>query len=226
MWHAVCRAGRAVDTAVDVAVGADGDTVETAAERGELPDGGRVGSESPGTDSGPGRSGPAVRHPARAPEPKLRRWATCWAAGVAQALGAALLLISEFVRTDVADLGQKVRAGAHLPHYAEDFTSLQHTLDGQGWYRLVADLSDAFSFGEPRAALWAAVCAALVVRFNTYGPPRVQCFLSLAAAVYSVVAALAGIPYLSLAGFALPFVLVLAIVALTTATRRPPTTTT
>ncbi|GAA2073510.1 hypothetical protein GCM10009801_26880 [Streptomyces albiaxialis] len=172
-----------------------------------------VGGTAPGT--APGSDGPA-------PLPAVRKWATGWAAGVAQALGAALLLISEFVREDVTALGEKVRAGARLPSYAEDFPRLQDSLGDQGWYRLARDASDALTLHEPRAALWAAVCAALVVRFNREGPPRTQCVLSLLGAAYCVVLALAGIPYFALAGFALPFALVLGGVAVAAATRREP----
>ncbi|NSC23632.1 hypothetical protein FM076_21740 [Streptomyces albus subsp. chlorinus] len=138
----------------------------------------------------------------------MRAWAVGWPAGAAQALGAALLLITECVRQDVAALGEKVPPGARLPDYAADFPHWTATLDGQWWFRAAEGARDAVSFGEPRAALWAAVCAALVVRLNADGPPRTQCFLSLAGALYCAVAALSAVPYLALAGLALPFALV------------------
>lgn len=155
-----------------------------------------------------------------------RAWTTGWTAGVAHALGAALLLITEFVRGDVAGLGERVPPGARLPGYADGFRHLVDVLDGQWWFRAAEDVRDAVSFGEPRAALWAAVCAALVVRLNADGPPRLQCFLSLAGAFYCVVAALTAVPFWALPGAALPFVLVAGTTAVVAATptrwrRRP-----
>lgn len=156
---------------------------------------------------------------ARVIRPRLRAWTVSWTAGVAQTLGGALLLITEFVREDVAVLGQKVRDASQLPGYADGFPRMQASLGDHWWFRFAGDLRDAISFDEPRAALWAAVCAALVVRLNRYGPPRTQCFLSLMGALFCVVAAVSAVPYLALAGFALPFALVLAAVALVLATR-------
>ncbi len=167
-----------------------------------------------------GRAGatlPRIRARLR-PRASARAWTVGWPAGLAQAIGVALLLITEFVRQDVAALGERVRPGVELPHYAADFPHLQATLGVQWWFRLLGEARDAMSFGEPRAALWAAVCAALVVRLNKEGPPRTQCFLSLAGALYCALAALSAIPYLALPGFALPFVLVLGAVAVVGAT--------
>ncbi|MFI0859547.1 hypothetical protein ACH4RA_04585 [Streptomyces smyrnaeus] len=152
---------------------------------------------------------------------RLRGWTVGWPAGLAQALGAAVLLITEFVRQDVAALGAKVPKGARLPDYAADFPNLVDTLDGQWWFRTAEAVRDAVSFGEPRAALWAAVCAALVVRLNVDGPPRTQCFLSLAGAGYCAVAALSAVPFLVLAGAALPFALLVGALAVVLATAAP-----
>ncbi|NGO70665.1 hypothetical protein [Streptomyces boncukensis] len=163
------------------------------------------------TAEGPGRPAPVSR---------IRGWTVGWVAGVAQALGAALLLISEFVRTDVAAFGEKVPPGTRLPQYASDFPHVRDWLGDRAWYRVIEDVGDALTLSEPRAALWAAVCAALVVRFNRDGPPRVQCVLSLLGAVYCALLAVVGIPYLALAGFALPFALVLGGVVLGAVTRR------
>ncbi|GAA2628139.1 hypothetical protein [Streptomyces axinellae] len=179
------------------------------------------GGESADRHSERPRSGAPARLRAWRTAPasaSVRAWTVGWAAGTAQALGAALLLITEFVRRDVGGLGEPVRPGTGLPHYAAGFPHLAATLGDQWWFRLLGEARDAMSFGEPRAALWAAVCAALVVRLNKDGPPRTQCFLSLAGALYCAVAALSAIPYLALPGFALPFVLVLGAVAVVGAT--------
>ncbi|MFI8851386.1 hypothetical protein [Streptomyces sp. 891-h] len=152
---------------------------------------------------------------------RLRAWSVGWVTGLAQALGAAVLLITEFVRQDVAALDGEVPKGARLPGYADSFPQLVDTLDGQWWFRAVEAVRDAAGFGEPRAALWAAVCAALVVRLNGDGPPRTQCFLSLAGAFYCLVAALSAIPFLALAGAALPGALVVGVLAVVSATAAP-----
>ncbi|MGP3973055.1 hypothetical protein ACTWQF_03285 [Streptomyces sp. 8N114] len=159
--------------------------------------------------------------PRREEGSRLRAWTAGRTAGLAQALGAAVLLITEFVRQDVAALGAKVPKGARLPDYAADFPHLMDTLDGQWWFRAAEAVRDAISFGEPRAALWAAVCAALVVRLNPDGPPRTQCFLSLVGACYCVVAALSAIPFLALAGPALPGALLVGVLAVVLATAAP-----
>ncbi|MBO8187577.1 hypothetical protein [Streptomyces spirodelae] len=152
---------------------------------------------------------------------RLRAWSVGWVTGLAQALGVAVLLITEFVRQDVAALDGEVPKGTRLPGYADGFPHLVDTLDGQWWFRAVEAVRDAVSFGEPRAALWAAVCAALVVRLNGDGPPRTQCFLSLAGAFYCLVAALSAIPFLALAGAALPGALLVGVLAVVSATTAP-----
>ena len=182
----------------------DGDVAEATAIV-ETP----AASEEPGT--------PAAREAPSAAS--LRKWATGWTTGVAQALGATLLLVSEFVREDVGALGAGVPAGTRLPSYAADFPHHLETLDGHGWYAFAGDAADALTLHEPRAALWAAVCAALVVRLNADGPPRTQCVLAVLGAVYCVLLVVAGVPYLALAGYALPGALVLGAVAVAAATR-------
>ncbi|MEU3193886.1 hypothetical protein ABZ686_25395 [Streptomyces sp. NPDC006992] len=152
---------------------------------------------------------------------RLRAWTVGWSSGLAQALGAAVLLVTECVRQDVAPFGARVPNGARLPDYAADFPRLVDALDAQWWFRAAEAARDAFSFGEPRAALWAAVCAALVVRLNVEGPPRTQCFLSLAGACYCLVAGLSALPYLALAGAALPFALLVGGLAVVLATAAP-----
>ncbi|MDJ1134616.1 hypothetical protein [Streptomyces iconiensis] len=201
----------AADTRAEAGVGGEpGAGDAPVAGDGASPDVGADRSAGPAADRG-GHKGPA--------RTRLRGWTVSWTAGVAQALGGALLLITEFVREDVAGLGQKVRDASQLPGYADGFPRMQASLGEQWWFRLAGDLRDALSFDEPRAALWAAVCAALVVRLNREGPPRTQCFLSLMGALYCLVATASAVPYLALAGAALPFALVLAAVTLAVATR-------
>ncbi|WP_016907700.1 hypothetical protein [Streptomyces xiaopingdaonensis] len=144
-----------------------------------------------------------------------------WATGIAHALGFAVLLVTELFRDDLAGVNAVTAPGARLPEYAQGFGELREVLLGEGWYTYAVDLWEHLTFGEPRAALWAAVCAALVVRLNREGPPRTQCGLSVVSAAYSLVACVVGVPYLALAGwFALPFVLLAGGIAVTMATRR------
>ncbi|MFI7244334.1 hypothetical protein [Streptomyces qinglanensis] len=200
-----------------------------AAEAGPGPRGAAVAA-----DAGPGPGGAAAAETAAPgggapgggpPEVpggvRLRAWTVGWSSGLAQALGAAVLLVTECVRRDVAPFGARVPGGARLPDYAADFPRMADALDAQWWFRAAEAARDACSFGEPRAALWAAVCAALVVRLNVDGPPRTQCFLSLAGACYCLVAGLSALPYLALAGAALPFALLAGGLAVVLATAAP-----
>lgn len=155
------------------------------------------------------------------PTPNPLRATVGWATGIAHALGFAVLLVTELFRDDLAGVNAVTAPGARLPEYAQGFGELREALLGEAWYTYAVDLWEHLTFGEPRAALWAAVCAALVVRLNREGPPRTQCGLSVVSAAYSLVACVAGVPYLALAGwFALPFVLLAGGIAVTTATRR------
>lgn len=186
--------------------GTDGSAAGRAAEDGaDLGTGSGSGSGS-GTEpgSGPGGGG------------RLRAWTVGWATGLAQAVGAAVLLVTELVRDDVGGPGARLPDGVELPGYAAGFPELVSRLQDQFWFRAAGEVRDALGLGEPRAALWAAVCAALVVRLNRYGPPRTQCFLSVAGAVYCVPSALAAVPQLALAGWALPFAFLLGALAVAT----------
>ncbi|QHF97177.1 hypothetical protein DEH18_28780 [Streptomyces sp. NHF165] len=186
--------------------GADGSTAGRAAEDGaDLGTGSGSGSGS-GTEPGSGAGGGG----------RLRAWTVGWATGLAQAVGAAVLLVTELVRDDVGGPGARLPDGVELPGYAAGFPELVSRLQDQFWFRAAGEVRDALGLGEPRAALWAAVCAALVVRLNRYGPPRTQCFLSVAGAVYCVPSALAAVPQLALAGWALPFAFLLGALAVAT----------
>ncbi|MEW2221430.1 hypothetical protein AB0939_19405 [Streptomyces sp. NPDC006990] len=179
--------------------------------------GGVAAARTTPSGAAPGAGPPGVPGAVR-----LRAWTVGWSSGLAQALGAAVLLVTECVRQDVAPFGvARVPDGARLPGYAADFPRMADALDAQWWFRAAEAARDAFGFGEPRAALWAAVCAALVVRLNVDGPPRTQCFLSLAGACYCLVAGLSTLPYLALAGAALPFALLAGGLAVVLATAAP-----
>ncbi|MFG7942626.1 hypothetical protein [Streptomyces cacaoi] len=184
--------------------GTDGSAAGRAAEDGaDLGTGSGSGS---GTEPGSGAGGGG----------RLRAWTVGWATGLAQAVGAAVLLVTELVRDDVGGPGARLPDGVELPGYAAGFPELVSRLQDQFWFRVAGEVRDALGLGEPRAALWAAVCAALVVRLNRYGPPRTQCFLSVAGAVYCVPSALAAVPQLALAGWALPFAFLLGALAVAT----------
>ncbi len=167
------------------------------------------------------RSSTAASRPTAEDGANPLRTTVGWITGSAHALGFAVLLVTELFRDDLAGVDASTAPGARLPEYAKGFGDLREALLAEGWYTYAVDLWEHLTFGEPRAALWAAVCAALVVRFNREGPPRTQCGLSVASAAYSLVACVVGVPYLALAGwFALPFVLLTGGIAVTVATRR------
>lgn len=155
---------------------------------------------------------------------RLRRQAVGWSTGVPHALGVALLTVTELVRADIGEPGASLADIApggteSVPAYAENYAPLLKSLSEHAWYRFAETLRGLLSFGEPRVLLWAAVFAAVVVRLNRYGPPRVQWCLSVAAAGYCVPAAVAGVPYLALAGgWALPFLLTLGAVVIAAST--------
>ena len=155
---------------------------------------------------------------------RLRRRAVGWSTGVPHALGVALLAVTELVRADIGEPGASpadIAPGGTepVPAYAENYAPVTESLSGHSWYRSAETLRDILSLGDPRVLLWAAVFAAVVVRLNRYGPPRVQWCLSVASAVYCVPAAVAGAPYLLLAGgWALPFLLTLGAVVVAVST--------
>lgn len=164
-------------------------------------------------------SGPGTRRAA------ARRWATGWTTGAPHSVGVALLVVTELVRADVGAMGTTGKGGqvsggtGAAPEYVRGFAQLHESLSGHGWYRFAELLRDHLIPGDPRVLLWASVFAALVVRLNRYGPQRVQLVLSTGAAAYCVLAAVAGIPYLALAGgYALPFLLTLGTVVVVTST--------
>lgn len=110
---------------------------------------------------------------------------------VVHALGLALLMVTEYVRQVLDDVG----AGATPPRELEAMGRAQLSLAEDGWYTSVVDIWDAVSLEQGRAALWAAVFFALVVRFNKEGPEVAQRVLSYVTGVYCVLAVIVGLPY-------------------------------
>ncbi|MEU2683520.1 hypothetical protein ABZ654_06510 [Streptomyces hygroscopicus] len=126
---------------------------------------------------------------------EARRQAVAMGPGVCHALGLMMLVLTEWVRADLKD------ATAFASHaYLKDMIEFAASLADTDWYKPAVDLYDTVSFGEPRAALWAAVFMALVVRLNAYGPEEPQRLLSWVAAAYCLLATLALLPYLAVPG--------------------------
>ncbi|WFB10597.1 hypothetical protein LRS74_28860 [Streptomyces sp. LX-29] len=117
--------------------------------------------------------------------------------GFCHALGMAILMVAEWVR---ADLDGASAASLASRSYLKDMADRARSLAETGWHRDVSELFEAISFDQPRAALWAAVFMALVVRLNRNGPHQAQRVISLAAAVYCVVGAVALLPYTAAPG--------------------------
>lgn len=113
-------------------------------------------------------------------------------ARVGHMLGLAVLVFSEWFRFRLA----AVRDGDRLPTSDEKTVlTTAASLADQGWHRAATDLYETVSFGQERAALWAAVFFALVVRLNKTGPQELQVALSYVSAAYCVLAAASGAYY-------------------------------
>ncbi|WP_251982556.1 hypothetical protein [Streptomyces violaceusniger] len=106
-----------------------------------------------------------------------------------------MLGITEWVRADLKDATSMTSHG-----YLKGMVEFAGSLADTDWYQPAVDLYDHVSLGEPRAALWAAVIMALVVRLNRYGPQEAQLLLSWVAAAYCLLATLALLPYLAAPG--------------------------
>nr|WP_214668460.1 hypothetical protein [Streptomyces sabulosicollis] len=135
---------------------------------------------------------------------EARRQAVAVGPGVCHALGLMMLAITEWVRADLKDATSLASRA-----YVKDMIEFAGSLADTDWYKPVVDLYDKVSFGEPRAALWAAVFMALVVRLNRYGPEEGQRLLSWVAAGYSLLATLALLPYLAAPGVGVVLLLAL-----------------
>ncbi|MDX3226050.1 hypothetical protein [Streptomyces sp. ME19-01-6] len=124
--------------------------------------------------------------------------------GVCHALGLMMLVISEWVRADLKDA---TSLASHT--YLKDMIKFAAELAETDWYKPAVDLYDNVSFGQPRAALWAAVVMALVVRLNRHGPEEAQQVLSWVTAGYCLLATVALMPYLAAPGVGIILLLAL-----------------
>ncbi|MFF8811635.1 hypothetical protein [Streptomyces pactum] len=129
--------------------------------------------------------------------PKARKDAIGIGPGVCHSLGLTALVLSEIVRHDLKDVGKP--GGGQAPGYLRDLLKSWSSLAEEGWYRTAAELFDDVSLGQPRAALWAAVFMALVVRLNRNGPHEVQRVISVVAACYCLLGAVSGLPLAAVA---------------------------
>lgn len=119
---------------------------------------------------------------------------------VAHAAGLAVLALSEFWRADLkiaADNGTTPGGTSRL------YKALV-TVSDKDWHKAAVDVYDKISFGEGRAALWAAVFFAVVVRLNRHGPEKLQLAISYVTAVYCAVAAITGAYFFMAGGRAIP----------------------
>lgn len=114
--------------------------------------------------------------------------------GFCHALGLTFLFTVEWLRSRWDSGGTDSLA------YLKQIGELAASLSQEEWYRTVADLFDAISLHQPRAALWAAVFIAAVVRLNRHGPEPVQRVLSVITAGYCLIGAVALWPYTAAAG--------------------------
>ncbi|MEU0812255.1 hypothetical protein [Streptomyces sp. NPDC005970] len=115
--------------------------------------------------------------------------------GFCHALGLMVLVISEWVRADLKDATSLASNS-----YLKDMIRFAAELSEADWYKPAVDLYDKLSFGQPRAALWAAVFMALAVRLNRHGPEEAQQVLSWVTAAYCLLATVALLPYLAAPG--------------------------
>ncbi|MGW0661711.1 hypothetical protein [Streptodolium elevatio] len=160
-----------------------------------------------------GADGGAPASTGEARKPRLGPWDT--GAKVLHALGLATLLVSEYLRFYMDD----VRAGRPVPNTVESAleSAVAAARDGS-FHRTFWDIQEDVSFGQERAALWAAVFFAVVVRRNNHGPTDLQTAISVVTAAYCAIAALAG-SYLLSAGPPVLFALLFSFGAMFTVTR-------
>jgi hypothetical protein len=119
---------------------------------------------------------------------------------VAHALGFAVLLLAEYWRQLLDD----VRPGAQPPSGLRSVLEAAASLSDDDWHRAAVDLFETVSFGQERAALWAAVFFALVVRWNKHGPAEAQLALSYVSAAYCALATAVGLYYAASGFIVLP----------------------
>jgi hypothetical protein len=113
-------------------------------------------------------------------------------AKVCHSVGLAILLMSEFWRSTMEGLRSGTR---QPPDNLRSVLEFAASLADDSWHRSAADLYESVSFGQERAALWAAVCCALIVRLNRHGSAELQVALSYVSAAYCVLASLTAAYY-------------------------------
>ncbi|MDI2128386.1 hypothetical protein [Yinghuangia seranimata] len=114
-----------------------------------------------------------------------------------QGLGLAVLMVSEYWRSRVS---HPKNLSSYEDALLRSMLKTTAELSEKDWYRKASDLYDSVSFGQPRAALWAAVAFALVVRLNKDGPAQFQIVLSRVCAGYCGLAAVTGAYYVASGG--------------------------
>ncbi|MFE5328831.1 hypothetical protein ACFRCG_20860 [Embleya sp. NPDC056575] len=117
-------------------------------------------------------------------------------AKVFHGLGLAVLLLSEYWRSLIHGL----RPGAAPPDRVQALARAAVSMADNGLHKTAANLFETASFGQERAAVWAAVCCALVVRLNRHGSPELQKALSYVSAAYCALAVAVGMYYLFASG--------------------------
>ncbi|MFI6585319.1 hypothetical protein [Embleya sp. NPDC050493] len=113
-------------------------------------------------------------------------------AKVCHSVGLAILLLSEYWRSTMEGLRSGTRRPPDDLRSVLDFAA---SLADDGWHRDAVELYESASFGQERAALWAAVCCALVVRLNRHGSAELQVALSYVSAAYCVLASVTAAYY-------------------------------
>lgn len=162
-------------------------------------------------DGGADGGAPAATDEPR--KPRLGPWDT--GAKILHALGMATLLVTEYIRLSLDD----VRAGRPVSDDIESALKAAVSASREGsFHRMLWDIQEDVSFGQERAALWAAVFFALVVRRNNHGPTELQAAISVVTAAYCGLAATAG-SYLLSAGLLAFFGLLISFGMMFTITR-------
>jgi hypothetical protein len=120
----------------------------------------------------------------------------------AHAAGLAVLALSELWRADL----KAASGNGTTPSGTGRLYKALVSVSDKDWHKAAVDIYDTISFGEGRAALWAAVFFALVVRLNRHGPEKLQLAISYVTAAYCVVAAITGAYFFLAGGRAIPVI--------------------
>lgn len=107
-------------------------------------------------------------------------------------LGLATVLAVEYWRSRL----ESVAKGATPPDDVQELIRVAASSADKGLTKASSDLFEVMSFGQERAALWAAAFFALVVRINRHGPREAQLAISYVCGAYCAVGTSAGFVYL------------------------------